>query len=144
MATRRWPGRAPPRPDAGTSDRGSVTLELVVVFPAFLVVLLLTVQAAMFAHARNVATAAAQEGLRAARLAAGSADAGRTAAAGFLAAAGDRVLTTPVVTADRTAGVASVTVAGRALSVLPGLSLPVRAAATGPVERFTPDVGGVP
>ena len=111
------------------------------VFPAFLLVLLLTVQAAMFAHARNVATAAAQEGLRAARLSTGSADAGRTTATGFLAAAGDRLLTAETVTADRAGGVATVTVTGRALSVLPGLALPIRAAATGPVERFTPDTG---
>jgi Flp pilus assembly protein TadG len=124
------------------SDRGSATLGLVVVFPAFLALLLLVVQAALLAHARNVALAAAQEGLRDARLLEGSRQAGELRARNFLAASGGSLFTGSEVTAVRSTDTASVRVSGEALSLLPAVTLRVQQVAEGPVERFVPDTGG--
>ena len=127
---------------AGISDRGSVTLGLVAVFPACLGLLLLVVQAALIAHSRDVAQAGAQEGLRQARLYDGSADLGRRAARTFLAQTGDGLLTAVSVQATRTTARARVEVTGQALSLVPGLHPTVQAVAAGPVERFVPDLAG--
>jgi len=45
------------------------------------------------------------------------------------------------VSADVTAGVARVAVHGRAVALLPGLAITIRAASSGAVERFVPAVG---
>ncbi len=116
-----------------------MSLELVVVFPAVLLVLFLGVQIALYFHARNVALAAAQEGLRAARAENGSAALGGQRAYSFIRdAGGSSVLTAVSVDESRTPTQASITVAGSALEVIPFLPMPrVRQTATGPVERFT-------
>src|SRR6266511_3393136 len=117
----------PPRDSLGTED-GSASTELVVVFPA--------VQLGLWYHARHVALAAAEEGVRAARVQTGSATAGAARARRFLRALGPTVVADPVVRASRDQDTARVEVAGQALNVLPWLHLPVRQAAQGPVERF--------
>ena len=47
-------------------DAGSSSVELVVLFPALMALIFITVQAGLYFYARNVALAAAQEGARAA------------------------------------------------------------------------------
>lgn len=123
----------------GRDERGSVSLELVVVFPVVILIIFGVIQGALYYHARSVALAAAQEGLRAARAETGTAPAGGQAAQQFLTAAGgSSVMTGATVTPTRTATDASVTVRGQALSVLPGIpGLPVTQTAAGPIERFT-------
>ena len=111
------------------------------VLPALLVLILLIVQTALYAHARNLTQSAAQEGLRAARLRAGSAAAGQTAARSFLAATAGTLLTSPTVSAARSPTTATVTVDGHATSVVPFLNLTVHSTAAGPVERFVPAAG---
>ena len=104
-------------------------------------VVLLTVaigiQALLYAHARSVATGAAQDGARAA--ASGSTDAGTARARAVLNASGG--------TADRLRpsasvgpGAVTVRVEGRAPEVfpLPGSLMEVSASATLPVERYPP------
>jgi Flp pilus assembly protein TadG len=118
-------------------DRGSATLNLVVVFPAFLLLLLLIVQAALYFHARHVALAAAQEGLRTARLYDGTAVSGEERARSFLDVAAGNSLLSDHVRVSREAQTARVEVTGRAVSVFPGLTLHVDAVATGPIEQFT-------
>lgn len=120
------------------NDRGSATLQLVAVFPAFLLIVLLVVQTALVWHARNVAEAAAQEGLRQARLFDGSSTAGRAEARSFLAQTAGDLLTDTAVDVERSNQQARVEVHGRALSLLPGIRPRVDAVATGPVERFIP------
>lgn len=120
-------------------DRGSATLQLVVVFPAFLLIVLLVVQAALIWHARNVAEAAAQEGLRSARLLDGSSAAGQASARSFLEQTAGDLLAVPTVRVERDAMQARVEVRGRALSLVPGVRPRVVAAAAGPIERFVPD-----
>lgn len=123
-------------------DGGSVTLGLTAVFPACLALVLLVVQAALVFHARDIAQAAAQEGLRQARLYDGTADAGRHRAEAFiLQAGGGDLLTNTTVTAARDDESARVEVRGHALSLLPGLRPAVAAVAAGPVERFVPATG---
>ena len=51
---------------ARRDERGSATIELVILLPALFAVMFLGMQAALFYHARTVAIAAAQEGARAA------------------------------------------------------------------------------
>lgn len=122
---------------------GSASLQLVVVFPALMLVIFGVVQGALYFHARTVALAAAQEGLRGARVEEGTASAGGARAREFIARAGDGLLIGVTVTPSRTAAAASVTVRGRSLSLLPGLpGLPISQTAGGPVERFTTDASG--
>ncbi len=132
-----------PQPPAATprlrGERGSASLELVVVFPAVLVLILGIVQAGIYWHSRTLALTAAQEGLRIASAMHGNTNAGVDRASAFLDRAGaDGWLTHQHVNADRTTTHATITITGRAMSLVPGLpGLPVRQHATGPVERPT-------
>jgi Flp pilus assembly protein TadG len=120
-------------------DRGSATLEIVVLFPAVLLATFGLVQGALYYHARDVALAAAADGLTAARSRTGSAEDGRRAASAFLRrAGGEHVLAAPAVRSERTATTATVSVHGHALSLVPGVpGWDIQQAASGPVERFT-------
>ena len=119
--------------------RGSATLEIVVLFPAVLLATFGLVQGALYYHARDVALAAATDGLTAARSRSGSAEEGRRAALTFLRrAGGDDVLPASAVRSERRATTATVVVSGQAVSLVPGVpGWPVEQAASGPVERFT-------
>jgi Flp pilus assembly protein TadG len=126
-----WPHRG--------DDRGSATLNLVVAFPALLLLLLLTVQAALVIHARHVAQAAAQEGLRDARLYGGTQADGQRTAEVFLAQTAGDLLTRRSVTTIRTATGARVVVRGTAISLVPTIQIDVVGRAAGPLERWVPD-----
>ena len=131
-----------PRPETSSSnqrdDRGSVSIELVILLPALFAVMFLGMQAALFHHARTVAIAAAQEGARAAGGEAGKAADGVSAASSFIAVAGgDDVLSSASATANRTATTVTVTVTGHSLSVIPGWNPVIVQSATLPVERLT-------
>ena len=108
-------------------------------FPAVLLATFGLIQGALYYHARDVALAAATDGLTAARARTGSSSEGREVASTFLQrAGGDDVLQGASVTAERTATTATVTVTGRTLSLVPGLpGWTVSQSASGPVERFT-------
>lgn len=123
---------------AGPSERGSASIQMVLLLPVLFTVMFLGMQAALFYHARSVAIAAAQEGARASSVEDGSGGAGAAAAASFVAAAGgEDVIKGARVSSSRTAEVATVTVTGTSLSVIPGWSPFVRQLATAPVERIT-------
>ena len=76
------------RTAAGPSERGSASIQMVLLLPVLFTVMFLGMQAALFYHARSVAIAAAQEGARASSAQDGSGGAGVAAAASFVAAAG--------------------------------------------------------
>lgn len=119
-------------------ERGSSSLELVIVFPAIMLIIFGGITAALFFHARNVAQAAAQEGLREATAVNGTGRAGEQRARQFIDNAGGRdVLQDVTITRDVAANWATVTVEGRSLTLLPGMTLRIEQSATGPVERFT-------
>lgn len=120
-------------------ERGSATLEITVCFPVLLLVIFAVIQGALYYHARDVALAAATDGLTAAQARGGSAAAGRTAAYSFVTrAGGDSVLRGYAVSTSRSGVNATVTVTGRVPSLFPGLpNWSVSQTADGPVERFT-------
>jgi Flp pilus assembly protein TadG len=134
--SRRRPGSSTERGIQG--DRGSVSVELVIILPALFAVMFLGMQAALYFHARTVAIAAAQEGARAAGAEQGRTSDGIRAAHAFLVdAGGSDVLPGASVSGDRTATVATVLVVGKSLSVIPGWTPVVRQSASVPVERLT-------
>jgi Flp pilus assembly protein TadG len=126
---RRWRG-----------DRGAGAAETVIAVPLLMLLILLIVQFAIWAHASAVAQATAEEALAAARVQGGSAAAGQQRATQVLGQIGSSVLLSPQVSVTRTGAIATVQITGTAEEVLPvpGLSFPVRITVTGPVERFVP------
>lgn len=128
-----------PRRRVGAGERGSVTLELAIVFPMVMVLVFGMVQTGIFFHARNIALAAAQEGARAASVENGSAGAGETAAAQFATRVGGGMITNVNVNATAARGTsATVVVTCSTFSLVPGVdSFQVRQSASLPVERIT-------
>lgn len=119
-------------------ERGSVSLELAVVFPAVLLLVFLTVQTGIYYYARTLALTAAQEGLRETSTLTGTPTQGTDKATSFLDRTADGWVTGPTVTTDRSATTATVTVTGRSISLIPGVpGLPIHQQATGPVEHPT-------
>lgn len=120
-------------------DRGSTSLQLVIIFPAVLALIFGGVQTALYFYARNVAIAAAQEGARAAGAQNGTASGGAAAASDFITRAGGAdALPAARVSGSRSAGTATVTVRGRSLSLLPGYAgVNITQSASVPVERIT-------
>jgi Flp pilus assembly protein TadG len=130
--------RKPATSNRRHEERGSVSIELVILLPVLFAVMLLGMQAALYYHARTVAIAAAQEGARAAGAENGREADGRRAANAFVSeAGGDEVLQRASSTANRTATTASVTVQGFSLSVIPGWAPMVKQSAAVPVERLS-------
>ena len=119
-----------------TGERGAATAELVLVTPLMLLMILAVVQFGLWFHASHVASAAAQEGARAARAEASSAAAGQARAEEFLDSVGRAIVLEPSVRATRDDDVARVEVTGQAPQVVPGLTLPISAESEGPVEEF--------
>src|SRR3954453_5362685 len=108
-SSRRWRRR---------NQRGSVSIELVILLPALFAVLFVGMQAALYYHARTVAIAAAQEGARAAGAEHGREAEGIQAANDFIGEAGGcDVLTGAAASATRTNTQATVTVSGFSLTV---------------------------
>ncbi len=127
-----------PTPDRSpTGERGSVTA-LAVVFPTLLLLVILTVNAAYWYHARSVALAAARDGLTAARLQGSSPAAGVAAATNYARSTGTGVLNNPQAsTTGSTATSICITVTGSAPLMVPGFHAAVRQHACGPTERVT-------
>lgn len=129
--------RVPRHRDKPDGERGSVALELALVFPVVMLMLFGMVQGGIYFYARNVAMAAAQEGARAAAGENGSSGAGQTAAVSFANRVGGGMVSNVSATASRGTS-ASVTVTCTTHSLVPGLdSFTVRQSASLPVERIT-------
>jgi Flp pilus assembly protein TadG len=122
-------------------DGGAATLELVVLFPILLLLIFGTIQGALYFHGRNVVLAAAQQGVRAARLD-GQPDRAATAeqqTRQFLLDTGELSnLSGLTVVVSLDGNQVRVTVTGRTVSLLPGVPGPrVTQTAAGSLERFT-------
>lgn len=122
-------------------DSGVATLELVVLFPALLLLIFGVIQGALFFHGRNVAMAAAEQGVRAARL---DNQPNRTGTAEqqarqFLLDTGQiDNLSGLRIAAAVDGDQVRVTVTARTISLLPGLPGPrISQSAAGSIERFT-------
>lgn len=118
-------------------QRGSGTAELALAAPLLFLLFLLIAQFALYMHAAHVAQAAAAQGLSAARISGGSAGAGTAASQQVLAQLGSGSLRAASVSAQRGPTQASVRIQGKAVTVVPLISLAVHAEAVGPVEKFT-------
>ncbi|MBI2169362.1 MAG: pilus assembly protein [Actinobacteria bacterium] len=117
-------------------DSGQATTEVVLLMPVLLFLVMLVIQFGLWYHAQHVVQAAAQEGVRAARVEGGTAGAGQQRAEAFLDSAGSTLVRDAGVTATRDGETATVRVTGRVAGVVPGFSLPLDASAESPVERF--------
>ncbi len=128
-------------PQGRGRDRGSATLEVAILGPALLLLVFTVVQVGLWAYARSLVLAAAQEGARAG--AAHGADRGDAAsrAREFADAAGDSLREVEVDTSGSDAATVRVEVQARALSVIPGVAgMSVRQHAEAPRELFLPDL----
>ena len=131
------PGHARHRRDAG-----SVSVEHAIVLPAFMTLLMVIVQAAVYFHAEHIAAAAAAEATATAGVDGGSGEDGRTEANRILSATASGFLLHPTVEVTRVQTLATVRVSGRVVSLLPFVHLTASSVAHGPVEQLT--VGAAP
>ena len=116
-------------------ERGSATVEFVLVLTTVLFTVLTAVQVALVHLAHRALVAAADEGARAARAEQGSAHAGRTQALSYLGQIGPGLVRQPQAAASRTATTARVTLVGYPVEILPGFTIRITATAVSPVER---------
>lgn len=117
------------------------TLAVVLCIPALLFLIMTVAQFVVYYHASHLATAAAQEGVRAAQLLDATAADGQAQAQDFIAQAGPGLVLAPTVDASRDDDTARVEVRAHAPQLVPGVQLDIHAEATGPVERFVGDTG---
>lgn len=104
-------------------ERGSITLESVVIWPTVLFAIFAIIQGGLWFHARNVALGAAQEGARAASVEARGDGEGR--AHEFISdAGGTSVITVDGISQTTTGDIVTITITGRAPSLFPGLPGP--------------------
>ena len=117
-------------------EGGMIASELAILMPALLLLIMLAVQFGLWAHASQLARAAADEAAYIASLPDATDAAGQAAAAGLLAQAGH--LTDIRIEIDRTGEVVVATVTGVAPQVAPGFRWSVSATAAAATERFIP------
>jgi len=120
-------------------EEGDAVTESVILVPVLLLLIMVVIQFGLWYHAEHVVQAAAQEGVRAARAEGSTSDTGKQRAEQFLAAVGGSVIDTPEVVSTRDGRQASVIVTGKAVAVIPGVHLDVRAKAESPTEDFEAD-----
>jgi Flp pilus assembly protein TadG len=131
------------RPRRLGGDEGATT-ELVIAAPAFLFMIMLIVQAGLYFHASSVASAAAQEGARAATVQGGTIAEGRQVASDFVETLAPRLLDDVEVDGRYVDGgeLVRMTVRGDVTEVfkLPGVDLDftVQETSEGVIERFRP------
>lgn len=119
-------------------DDGAATVEFLGVSVLVILLTFTPIQVAAFVHARNLATAAAQDAAHAAARA--DLTTGEAEAAGVLAARrildGERSITDVSVHVTRDPQVATATVTGMSLTILPGVRWQAHATQQAGVERF--------
>lgn len=126
------------RPRTSSQDRGSTTLETAILFPAVLLLLMVTIQAGLWYYGRSVALAAAQEGVAAGRVEGASAQEATQAAESFASTQGESLLSqTSISTRGSTPERIHVSVSGQVASLIPGVPISVGQEASGAVERWT-------
>lgn len=124
-------GQSAPR-DQG----GATTLEAVLAFPVLLLLVMFIIQVALWYHTTELADAAAQDGVRAARVEGATAADGIDRANQVLDQTGRTILQARQVSAVRDRDAARVEVRGDCISLVPFMSLPVHAVAESSTEQF--------
>ena len=120
-------------------ERGSLTVETAILFPALLLLILAGVQAAYWYHARQLCLAAAQAGVRAQRPLNAPAGAGSIAARDYLARTDPHSIGVQRIDDATTASSVTVQVHAAVTRVLPlpGFHLAITQSATAARERFS-------
>lgn len=116
-------------------DRGNANIEHVLIYPILLLFIFAIIQTAVYFHARNMALAAAESGVREGRIAA-SAQVGADTAQDYLDQVANQTFTdVSVSSAGSSPTEVQVTVTGTVPSLFPGLwDLDVSQSARGPIE----------
>lgn len=127
------PRRERPSP---ADDRGSA--EPVLVLPVVFVMVLAVAQTGLWAHAQHRTQVVAAQALAVARSFDGTAQQAREHAAQAEEQLGGGILQGTEVEVERGPDGARVRVSGRAVSLVPGVGVPVSSELTGPVERLVP------
>ena len=117
-------------------ERGSATIQMVVLMPALFTLMFLGVQAAVLYQGRTITLAAAQEGARVSASADGTNAAGVAAASDFVSSTSAGLKNTSV-SGNRTATTATITVTTHTVSLIPFVSPKITQSASMPVERLT-------
>lgn len=117
-------------------DAGYSVLEVAIALPVVFGLTMMIVQWAIVWHARSVAEAAAQEGLRTAQAYSSTAAAGRADTLTYLSAVAGASLPHPRVTVTRGATAATVEVTATVASVIPFGHFHITESASGPVETY--------
>jgi Flp pilus assembly protein TadG len=131
-------------------DEGAATTELVIAAPAFLFMIMLIVQAGLYFHASSIASAAAQEGARAATVQGGSIAEGEDVAGEFVRTLAPRLLDDVDVRGQLVDGgeLVRMTVRGDVTEVfrIPGVGVDFTVSETseGVIERFRPATDAPP
>lgn len=119
-------------------DHGVAALQTAIVATVLLFTIFGIIQTALYLHARNVVTTAANAGVQGARGSGDSAGRGREAALQLIDQSTPKMVTGTSVSVSRSATTVTVVVTSHCASVIPGISYPqIRAQAQGPVERVT-------
>ncbi|MEV4616928.1 TadE/TadG family type IV pilus assembly protein [Kitasatospora sp. NPDC049258] len=118
------------------SDTGDASLQMIICFPAALMLLLMLVDTCNVYLAHQAAQTAAREGVAGARGYGAGPEEGVGRAQSVLGRFDGTITHTEVSTGGSTAQQVRITVRGRAASVL-GLTITVTESASGPVERWT-------
>jgi Flp pilus assembly protein TadG len=119
---------------ATRDDRAEVSLQVVLLTPVVLLLVLVSVQAALWYHAVQLADSAAADGAATAARQGADASAGTTAVVEFVREAGGRLVASDIAS-DGSEIVASATI--HVPGVVPGWPDSVTRRATAPIERLT-------
>ena len=131
------------RPPSGWGERGTVTLEAVLVYPLVLLIAWVGMQLALVHLANRVALASAEEGASFARARAGTVTAGEGRAHRYVGVLGTGLLTGPSIRVVRTADTVTVQVSGQAQRIVPGFPIHVTQTVHSPTERFRGESRGL-
>lgn len=117
-------------------ERGSTTIEMVVLLPVLMLFVWISMGAAMYFYGRTAALAAAQSGAQAAAAQGGTLSECRQAALDVVTAVGD-ALGDAHVSCTATSTTVTAAVSGSPLSLVPGWSPMITQQVYVPVERLT-------
>lgn len=112
-------------------------MEYAITLPAYMMLLMLIVQTAIYFHAEHITAAAAAEAVATAGVDGGTGDNGRAEATRILSATASGFLLNPAVEVTRDQTLATVRISGRVVSLLPFVHLTASSIAHGPVEKLT-------
>ena len=128
---------------ASDDDRGFGTVEAVLTIPVMVLMILGTVQVALWWYSHQLAQTAAQEAARTARSYLSTADAGQAEGYSYLnkVDSGGTALHHPAITVTRGAKTVTVTVKGDIVSLVPFVSPTVSIKVTAPIETYVPSAG---